>query len=130
MRHDFFISLFKPTSRYLLVSAEGNIFFLGEVSRLKNQKWGAVANLEEYRSLFKDAPQDAIVGEMRNITRRMLEVLPKKLSASLYEKITKASVYKPSLSVTDRAKLIEIYRPEILRLQDLIDRDLSRWLTV
>ncbi len=33
-----------------------------------------------------------------------------------------------SLSPEDRQKLIELYREDILKLQDLIDRDLSSWL--
>ncbi|GFE70505.1 sulfotransferase [Chroococcus sp. FPU101] len=69
-------------------------------------------------------------GKAQNITKRLLEILPKPFGNNLYTKIKAVSVYKPTLSSDDRAKLIEIYRPEILRLQGLIDKDLSKWLTV
>lgn len=69
-------------------------------------------------------------GKAQNITQQILKTLPNKLSTSIYKKISNASMYKPTLSSTDRAKLIEIYRPEILKLQDLIGRDLSKWLTL
>jgi hypothetical protein len=35
----------------------------------------------------------------------------------------------PSLSYEDRAALIEIYKEDILRLQDLLNRDLTAWLS-
>lgn len=262
--------LFQHPEIYMCPKKE-TFFFLGEESRLKNKQWGAVANLDEYKSLFKDAPENAVIGEIsttyysspntaqlihevvpdtkiiailrdpanrafsdylmnykysfkknnfenlvdvkkyyvrlgfyysqlinyfevfdqknikvliyedllnhpqafledlftflevqsdikidvtkkfrdygvpknkilyklfiesgkaRNITRRILETLPNKLSTTVYKKISNASMYKPTLSATDRAKLIEIYRPEIIKLQDLIHKDLSKWLTL
>ena len=245
-------------------------FFLGENSHLENKKWGAVENFEEYKSLFKDAPENAVVGEIsttyygspnaarliyalipnakiiailrdpsiraysdylmhqniqsknqdfesfinpekyfiklgfyhsqliryfnifdrknikillyedfldnsqafledlftfleiqpkvkidmnkkcrenvipknkilynlfikpskaRNLTQQIIKKLPNELGSSLYQKIYQAGVYKPTLSSENRAKLIEIYRSEILSLQDLIDKDLAKWLT-
>ena len=35
---------------------------------------------------------------------------------------------KPTLSPEIRQELLVIYREDILKLQDLIDRDLSKWL--
>lgn len=35
---------------------------------------------------------------------------------------------KPKLSAEERARLVDYYREDILRVQDLIDRDLSGWL--
>ena len=34
---------------------------------------------------------------------------------------------KLKLSAEDRARYIEVYREDILRFQDLVGRDLSRW---
>lgn len=262
--------LFQHPEIYMCPKKE-TFFFLNEVSRLKNKQWGAVSNLDEYKSLFKDAPENAVVGEIsttyysdpnaaklihevipdtkiiailrdpsnrafsdylmhhkyqikeqpfesliaskkyyinlgfyysqlinyfevfdknsikilfyedllhhpqeflenlfiflgvqpdikvdmtqkyrddgvpknkilynlfikpgktRNITQRILKTLPNELRTFVYKKISHASMYKPTLSSTDRAKLIEIYRPEILKLQDLVGRDLSKWLTL
>lgn len=36
---------------------------------------------------------------------------------------------KPVLSPEDRASYVEIYRDDILKLQDLLDRDLSAWMS-
>lgn len=36
---------------------------------------------------------------------------------------------KPKLPLATKLKLVEVYREDILRLQDLIDRDLSGWLS-
>jgi hypothetical protein len=38
-------------------------------------------------------------------------------------------VKPPSLEPDVRAELIQIYRDDILKLQDLIQRDLSKWLS-
>lgn len=43
---------------------------------------------------------------------------------------TKTLKPKPKLSLTTKSNLIEVYKEDILRLQDLIDRDLSSWLSV
>lgn len=69
-------------------------------------------------------------GKIQNVTSRLLKILPNPARKELYAKIKQASVYKPTLSSSDRAKLIEIYRPEVLKLQDLLNKDLSKWLTV
>ena len=34
----------------------------------------------------------------------------------------------PSISVETKKKLIEVYREDVLRLQELIQRDLSKWV--
>ena len=43
---------------------------------------------------------------------------------------TKTLKPKPKLATATKSNLIQIYREDILRLQDLIDRDLSPWLSV
>lgn len=39
-------------------------FFINAQARTNHQKWGSVTTLEEYLSLFADAPQGAILGEI------------------------------------------------------------------
>jgi hypothetical protein len=36
---------------------------------------------------------------------------------------------KPSLPPEARSQLVEVFRPNILQLQDLLGRDLSAWLS-
>jgi hypothetical protein len=46
----------------------------------------------------------------------------------MQEKLRKINRIKPKISPREREKLIEFYKPDILRLQQLIDKDLSLWL--
>lgn len=64
------------------------------------------------------------------LVNRVLNRFPRQLGADIRRQIERLSAYRPSLSPADRKNLIEIYRPEILHLQDLLDRDLSKWLKV
>jgi hypothetical protein len=51
-----------------------------------------------------------------------------KKPVSLQEKQEEQSDALPKLCPEDRAVLVAYYREDILRLQDLIQRDLSSWL--
>ncbi|HHP7229388.1 MAG TPA: sulfotransferase [Xenococcaceae cyanobacterium] len=56
-------------------------------------------------------------------------LLPEPLRQSVLQSLTKSNLgAKPTLSSEMRQKLIAIYREDILKLQDLIHRDLSQWL--
>lgn len=56
-------------------------------------------------------------------------LLPKPLRQSVLQSLAKQNLgAKPILSQETRQKLIAIYREDILKLQDLIERDLSQWL--
>lgn len=47
----------------------------------------------------------------------------------LRQKIRRNNLLKPQLEVETRRELSQIYRQDILQLQELINRDLSKWLT-
>lgn len=69
-----------------------------------------------------------------NLLKSFLRLfIPKKLrqkaSLNLYKKNIRYGV-KPPLLLRVRKKLIEVYRPDILELEKLINRDLSKWLEV
>jgi hypothetical protein len=65
-----------------------------------------------------------------NVLRRLSRyVLPKSVRDRWLIILKNANLQKPLLPTEVRERLIETYRPDILRLQDLIDRDLSDWLT-
>lgn len=57
-------------------------------------------------------------------------LLPTKLRRKLVSKVKKKNLTKPSLKPEIRQQLIESYREETLKLQTLLDRDLSHWLQV
>jgi hypothetical protein len=64
-----------------------------------------------------------------NIIKDLIKpFIPFQLRRSLRDKIEKQNLGKPSLSHHVRQELINIYREDILKLQDLIHRDLSKWL--
>lgn len=57
-------------------------------------------------------------------------LLPKNARKSLKQYIqTRNTQPKPTLDPETRQKLVTVYREDILKLQDLIDRDLSGWLS-
>jgi hypothetical protein len=71
---------------------------------------------------------------LRDIAANVLKtVLPleirQKLRGSLINLNSQDKKEVP-LSSEDRQKLREIYREDILKLQDLIDRDLSKWIAL
>jgi len=55
-------------------------------------------------------------------------VVPSKFRPLLRRKIERKNLEKPPLSPEVRKQLIEEYRHDIMKLQDLIGRDLSKWL--
>ncbi|MFK8185638.1 MAG: sulfotransferase [Phormidesmis sp.] len=57
-------------------------------------------------------------------------LLPTKLRRKLVSKVKKKNLTKPSLSPESRQQLIEAYREETLKLQTMLNRDLSHWLQV
>jgi hypothetical protein len=54
--------------------------------------------------------------------------VPRRFRATLTHQLRKANLRKPPLSEAARRELVEIYRDDILKLQELLGKDLSRWL--
>jgi len=54
--------------------------------------------------------------------------LPKQLREYLKSYLKEKNTFKPKLELDVRRQLIEEYRDDILKLQELIQRDLSKWL--
>lgn len=66
-----------------------------------------------------------------NPIRDMLKPLvPQKLRRSLVHKVKEANLIRPDLPEETRHRLTFEYKDDILKLQDLIQRDLSGWLNV
>lgn len=55
-------------------------------------------------------------------------IIPQGLRRKLAMNLKNANLVKPEFSLEIRKQLIEIYREDILKLQNLIQRDLSSWL--
>jgi hypothetical protein len=65
---------------------------------------------------------------VRQIKHMAKQILPKAMLDVARKKRTAREHILPALAPEDRARLVGYYREDILRLQDLIDRDLSAWL--
>jgi hypothetical protein len=62
---------------------------------------------------------------MRPVVRR---ILPQETRAGLYEGLKSRNLITPEMKPETRERLKNAYRGDILKLQDLIERDLSHWL--
>jgi len=65
-------------------------------------------------------------------TKKLKSMIPYKMLTPINRitmKLEKNNLYKPEMPPSLREKLISFYKPEIIKLQDLIQRDLSSWLT-
>ena len=65
---------------------------------------------------------------LRQIKDMAKQVLPKTMLDAAKKKRRAREHILPALAPEDRARLVGYYREDILRLQDLISRDLSAWL--
>jgi len=64
-----------------------------------------------------------------NFVKNPLKLLfPPKIRGPLKQSILNSTLYRPELTVELRKELAEIYQDDILKLQGLIQRDLSHWL--
>lgn len=66
---------------------------------------------------------------MRRLRRKLRPFLAGGWLHSAYAKLKARNFDKPTMPEEARERLRETFQPEILRLQDLIGRDLSAWLT-
>jgi hypothetical protein len=66
---------------------------------------------------------------MRSAAAALLKLfIPLELRQKLRMGMIKSNIQKATLDPESRRKLVEIYRDDILKLQDLVERDLSHWL--
>jgi hypothetical protein len=77
-------------------------------------------------------PRSRLVHELLNkpnsVKSAFRPLLPAKLRKRLNHSLTGRNLVKPQLSPKVRKQLIETYSEDILKVQKLIHRDLSRWL--
>ncbi len=70
-----------------------------------------------------------------NIFKKILrplfrKFLPEKIREDIRFKIMQKNLKKMSMKKETRRKLVQIYRDDILKLQELVKRDLSMWLSI
>ncbi len=56
------------------------------------------------------------------------QIVPNNLRRNVRISVRKHNLKKPEMSAWVRAQLVEVFRPDVLQLQDLLQRDLSVWL--
>ena len=71
-----------------------------------------------------------LLGKPNPIKSILKLLLPQKLSQSIVNNLKVWNQTKPQLVLDTRRQLILEYREDILKLQELIERDLSKWLEV
>lgn len=86
----------------------------------------AVSGIPRNRFIYNFIHQPNIVKDMVKPLVQM--VLPKEKRRVLWTKAIESSLKKPKLDLSVRQTLLEDYRSDILRLQDILGRDLSSWL--
>ena len=69
-----------------------------------------------------------LIGEQNMLKSALKSVLPRKYRSDLKERYYEKNLSKPRLAEETRLQLIETFREDILKTQDLIARDLSAWL--
>ena len=69
-----------------------------------------------------------LIGEQNMLKSALKSVLPRKYRSDLKERYYEKNLSKPRLAEETRLQLIETFREDILKTQDLIGRDLSAWL--
>jgi hypothetical protein len=63
-----------------------------------------------------------------SLIKRLLRPLMPAAAMKFYTRLKHSNLDKPPLDPEVRARLVALFRDDVLRLQDLIDRDLSHWL--
>lgn len=97
--------------------------FLPDVST-KDAVSGVPYNRQFYNFIYKP---NAIKKVIKSIIKPILPTLNQR---KLWSKAVEKSLKKPQMNLEDRQKVLEIYKDDILILQDLIGRDLSSWLKI
>ncbi len=79
------------------------------------------------RHNISGVPRNRAVTALLKVTYPVLGYLERSLPPPLISRIGKTLLKTPSMNPDTRARLTADFREDIVKLQDLIDRDLSRW---
>ncbi|MDJ0634613.1 MAG: sulfotransferase [Xenococcaceae cyanobacterium MO_188.B29] len=75
-------------------------------------------------------PKNKLLHQILTKPNPLKTLLKPLFPAKIRQKIQHQNLNTPQISSEVRQQLLDLYRPDILQCQDLIDRDLSAWLTV
>ncbi len=100
---------------------EVNHMFVPDINKRYN-----VSLIPKSQILHKFLTQQSIIKE--NLKNLLKIFISDKQIGILVENAKTKNLYKPEMKQKTRKHLIDIYREDILKLQDLIKRDLSHWL--
>ncbi len=85
-----------------------------------------------YKYNVSGKPKNAVLYQLetsRGLVNRIKKIIPKKLVSYLKNNLTgEKQMVKTEMKPETRRELIEFFREDILKLQDLLQRDLSIWL--
>ena len=82
---------------------------------------GEPKNRSLHKLIYRDNPVKRVVNQ----------VLPQEKRAQIKQYLKQKNTKpKPQFNAETRQRLLEAYRHDIVQLQDLIERDLSHWLSV
>jgi hypothetical protein len=72
----------------------------------------------------------AFLSKPNFIKNQLKRILPEKTQYNLLTRFMNRNLAKPRLSTEVRRRILAVYREDIMKTQDLIDRDLSSWLSL
>lgn len=92
---------------------------------------GFVPDLD-YRTNAGGVPRSALLQNLvmqpHLLNRLIGRLVPEELKRRIRDAVSDRNLARPQISAEARAYLLGVLRPDILKLQDLIGRDLSAWL--
>ena len=84
--------------------------------------------VRQSRPIPKNKTLDGLMNKPNPLKSILKPLIPKVMRRQITTNLKKRNLTKPKLLPSVRQQLVEAYREDILQLQDLIERDLSRWL--
>ena len=112
----------KGMMREIYEFLEVDVSFVPDTTRIFNTS-GIPKNTLIYKMFFKETPFRIAVKEFL-----VKSFVPERTMQYLIDKFRRPHLHSTPIKPDTRAKLKQLYREDILRLQDLIARDLSSWL--
>jgi hypothetical protein len=129
-----FFELFKPEQLKIYLYEDylaDNVVFIQDIFRFLNVDDTFVPDMSVRHNVSKIPRSRALqvfLTEPR-LTKNLLKPLvPVRWSRRIGDQLRRRNLTKPPLSPKIRRQLIEVYREDIIKLQDMLQRDLSHWL--
>ena len=129
-----FFEIFKPEQLRIYLYEDylaDNVGFIQDIFRFLNVDDTFVPDVSvrhNQTKLPRSRALQVFLTEPR-VSKNLLKTLvPARWSRRIGDHLRERNLTKPPLSPKIRSQLIEIYREDIIKLQDMLQRDLSHWL--